>query len=118
MTGRSIGDYQISVNGNGFSLALFWVGRTLTGHHGEGSGASDPTRAMALRYTRIVKIAPEELTRRLTEADRRRVALRRVTLELAELGRQLLRERSAREIDGANRSERSHRGPAGSRSSI
>ena len=53
-------------------------------------------------------INPQELARRLAEADRRRVALRRATLELAALGRQLLEQRSKRESDD-NRSKRSRR---------
>ena len=60
----------------------------------------------------------EELNRRLAEADRRRIALRCATLELAELGRQLLRQRNERETDGANRSERSDSGPDRGRASI
>ena len=58
-----------------------------------------------------MNINPQELARRLAEADRRRVALRRATLELAALGRQLLAQRSKRESDD-NRSERSRRGSA------
>jgi hypothetical protein len=46
-----------------------------------------------------MNITPEELGQRLAEADRRRVALRRATLELAALGRQLLEQRSKRESD-------------------
>ena len=56
-----------------------------------------------------MNINPQELARRLAEADRRRVALRRATLELAALGRQLLEQRSKREGD-VHRSERSRRG--------
>lgn len=56
-------------------------------------------------------MTPEELTRRLAEADTQIVALRRATLELALLGRQLL-ENSKLGDDGANRSERPHRSPA------
>jgi len=56
-------------------------------------------------------ITPQELAQRLAEADRRRVALRRATLELVWMGRQLLEQRSKRESDD-NRSERSRRGPA------
>jgi hypothetical protein len=50
-------------------------------------------------------MTPEELTRRLSEADRRRVALRRATLELMALGRQVLKERREEKGDLANRSE-------------
>jgi len=46
-----------------------------------------------------LNINPQELARRLAEADRRRVALRRATLELAAMGRQLLEQRSKREND-------------------
>ena len=55
-----------------------------------------------------MNINPQELARRLAEADRRRVAMRRATLELAALGRQLLEQRSKRESD-AHRSKRSRR---------
>jgi hypothetical protein len=65
----------------------------------------------ALRYT-AQSMTPEELTRRLSEADRRRVALRRATLELMALGRQALKERGERKGDLANRSERPRRGSA------
>lgn len=65
-----------------------------------------------MSYTQhLLNISPQELAQRLAEADRRRVALRRATLELAALGRQLLDQRSKRENDD-NRSERSRRGSA------
>ena len=62
-------------------------------------------------YSHLLNISPQELAQRLAEADRRRVALRRATLELAALGRQLLAQRSKRESDD-HRSERSRRGSA------
>jgi hypothetical protein len=71
-----------------------------------------------LPYTRVVNISPEEMTRRLAEADKRRLHLRRATLELKELGLKLFGRKNERETDGANRSERPNRGPAGNRSSI
>ena len=46
-----------------------------------------------------MNISPQELAQRLAEADRRRVALRRATLELAAMGRQRLELRSKREND-------------------
>ena len=46
-----------------------------------------------------MNISPQELAQRLAEADRRLVALRRATLELAALGRQLLAQRTKRESD-------------------
>src|SRR5260370_27960994 len=49
-----------------------------------------------------MNITPEELGQRLAEADRRRVALRRATLELAAMGRQLLEQRSNRESETSN----------------
>jgi len=58
-----------------------------------------------------MNISPQELAQRLAEADRSRVALRRATLELAAMGRQLLEQRSKRESD-VHRSERSRRGSA------
>ena len=58
-----------------------------------------------------MNISPQELAQRLAEADRRRVALRRATLELAALGRQLLEQRRKRKSDD-HRSERSRRGSA------
>ena len=51
-----------------------------------------------------MNISPQELAQRLAEADRSPVALRRATLELAAMGRQLLEQRSKRESD-VHRSE-------------
>ena len=62
-------------------------------------------------YSQLLNISPQELARRLAEADRHRVALRRATLELAAMGRQLLAQRTERESDD-HRSERSRRGSA------
>ena len=61
-----------------------------------------------------MNISPQELAQRLAEADRSRVALRRATLELAAMGRQLLEQRSKRESDD-NRSERPRLGSAHAR---
>ena len=64
-----------------------------------------------MRYTKkAVKINQRELDQRLAEADRRRGLLRRATLELVALGRQLLEQRSERESDAIHRSERPRRG--------
>jgi len=46
-----------------------------------------------------MNITPQELARRLAEADRRLVALRRATLELAAMRRQTLEQRSKGEDD-------------------
>ena len=58
-----------------------------------------------------MNITREELAQRLAEADRRRVALRRATLGLAVMGRQLVEQRSKCKSDD-HRSERSRRGSA------
>jgi hypothetical protein len=59
-----------------------------------------------------MRIDQQEFAKRLAKADRSRVALRRATLELTALGRELLKQRSKRESDDIDRSERSRRRPA------
>jgi len=58
-------------------------------------------------------ISSEELTRRLAEADRRRVALRKATRELTELGRQIRKERSKLNRNVSDRPKRSSRSSTG-----
>ena len=58
-------------------------------------------------------ITSEELTRRLAEADRQRLTLRKASRELGELGKRILKERSKRENNVVDRPERSSNGPAG-----
>jgi hypothetical protein len=60
-----------------------------------------------------MRITAEELTRRMAEADRKRVALRRATLELGALGRQLLAQRSPPDREPLDRSRRTDRRPPG-----
>lgn len=55
-------------------------------------------------------ISPEDLTRRLAEADRQLITLRRATRELRALGEQILKDRAKLETDAVDRPKRSHRG--------
>ena len=59
-----------------------------------------------------MKITEQELTRRLAEADRRIVALRRATLELVATGQCILKQRNETRTDAVDRPERSSRRPA------
>jgi hypothetical protein len=59
-----------------------------------------------------VKIDREELAQRLAEADRRRLALRKATVELAAVGKLLFKRPNKLESDVTDRSERSSRRPA------
>ena len=60
-----------------------------------------------------MKLTEQELTRRLAEADRRLVALRRATLELVATGQRILKQRNETRTDTVDGPERSSRRPAG-----
>jgi hypothetical protein len=61
-------------------------------------------------------IDSKELAERLAEADRTRVTLRKATLELVALGREILKQRERPETEnGRNRSDGSDRRPSGDR---
>ena len=59
-----------------------------------------------------MEITEQEMTRRLGEADRRIVALRRATLELVATGQRILKQRNETRTDAVDRPERSSRRPA------
>jgi hypothetical protein len=66
-----------------------------------------------------VPIDATELAKRLAEADRTRVTLRKATLELVALGREILKQRERLETEnGRNRSDGSDRGPSGDRAGL
>ena len=63
-------------------------------------------------------IDSKELPERLAQADRTRLILRKATLELAALGREILKQRKQFETENdTNRSHGSDRGPRGNSSS-
>jgi hypothetical protein len=57
-------------------------------------------------------ISSEEMTRRLAEADRRRLALRKASQELSAFGKQILKQRSKAPANAIDRPKRSNRGTA------
>ena len=58
-----------------------------------------------------MKMNERELNERLAEADRKIVMLRKATLELAALGREIVKQRTEQHTHDVDRSERSDSSP-------